>query len=103
MRNRSRLLLLLAPWLSSVPRDAFTQANTNVPGGGSGREQGEVQVGAGTQGDVTTGSSGTKAKPTDGAAAKKDAGKDAGKDRSTKPAAATKDSTANRNTEGTKK
>lgn len=62
MRNRSRLLLLLAPWLSGVPRDGFAQANTNVPGGGSGQEQGEVQVGAGTQGDVTTGSSGTKAK-----------------------------------------
>jgi hypothetical protein len=63
MRNRSRLLMLLAPWFAgSLPRDALAQPNTNVPSGGPGGEQGEVQVGAGTQGDVTTGSSGSKPK-----------------------------------------
>lgn len=102
MRNRSRLLLLLAPWLSGVPRDGFAQANTNVPGGGSDEEQGEVQVGAGTQGDVTTGSSGAKAKSS-GGAAKKETGKSAEKDRSTKPAAAGNGRTATRDAESSKK
>lgn len=77
MRNRSRLLMLLVPWWAGRPRDALAQPNTNVPSGGPGGEQGEVQVGAGTQGDVTTGSSGTKARP--------GAGKDGGK--KDKPAA----------------
>jgi hypothetical protein len=49
-----------------------------VPGGGPGREQGEVQVGAGTQGDVTTGSSGTKPKKADAADRGKNDKPDAG-------------------------
>ena len=59
MRSRDRLWLLLAPLLTL--RQARAQPNTNAPSGGPGREAGgEVQVGAGTQGDVTTGSSGRK-------------------------------------------
>jgi hypothetical protein len=72
MRNRARLLMLLAPWSIGLRRAAHAQPNVNTPSGGPGMEQGEVQVGAGTQGDVTTGSSGTKAdKGAGGGAAKK--------------------------------
>jgi hypothetical protein len=105
MRNRIRLLLLLAPWLPGVVREGFAQANTNVPGGGSGQDQGEVQVGAGTQGDVTTGSSGTKARAGSGAAdtAKKDAKKEAVKDGHPRAATPAGGRTADRSTEGLKK
>jgi hypothetical protein len=73
MRSRDRLWLLLAPLLTL--RQAQAQPNTNVPSGSPGREAGgEVQVGAGTQGDVTTGSSGRKS----GARTDKSADKSAG-------------------------
>lgn len=59
MRLRSRLLLLASPLLGWVGRalaqpTSHTQA-TEPPGS---QEAAEVQVGAGTQGDVTNGSSG---------------------------------------------
>ncbi len=70
MRYRTRLRLLAAPLVAALfshaPR-SIAQANTNSPTSGPSKEgTGEVQVGAGTQGDVTTGSSGPqnrKAKP----------------------------------------
>lgn len=61
MGFRTRLWLLASPLLGLAPR-VRAQPNTNTPSGGPGREQGEVQVGAGTQGDVTTGSSGPQKK-----------------------------------------
>jgi hypothetical protein len=61
MRQRDRLWILLAPLLELIGRPARAQPNTNTPSTGPGRETGaEVQAGAGTQGDVTTGSSGAK-------------------------------------------
>jgi hypothetical protein len=67
MRQRDRLWILLAPLFDLIGRPARAQPNTNTPSTGPGREtDAEVQAGAGTQGDVTTGSSGAK---TDAAAA----------------------------------
>ncbi len=62
MRYRTRLRLFAAPLVAALfshaPR-SLAQANVNAPSSGPSKEgTGEVQVGAGTQGDVTTGSSG---------------------------------------------
>jgi hypothetical protein len=61
MRSRDRLWVLLAPLLIR-PAQAQPTSSTS-PAGPARQSKGEVQVGAGTQGDVTTGSSGSKAKP----------------------------------------
>lgn len=64
MDRRRRILLSTLPLLGGVAyRHVWAQPNVNTPSSTPGQEQGgEVQVGAGTQGDVTTGSSGTKPK-----------------------------------------
>ena len=64
MRFRTRLWLLASPLLGLAPPlrgQPTSQTQTGSPPGAEG--YGEVQVGAGTQGDVTTGSSGAKPKP----------------------------------------
>jgi hypothetical protein len=84
MRYRTRLRLLAAPFVAAVvaraPR-ARAQANTNTPTSGPNKEgTGEVQVGAGTQGDVTSGSSGPqKRKPKAGMPPDPHAARDASK------------------------
>jgi hypothetical protein len=62
MRSSRRLALLLMPWTLWAGRSAHAQPNSSTAAGGSpGREQtAEVQAGAGTLGDVTTGSSGKR-------------------------------------------
>jgi hypothetical protein len=85
MRNRARLLMLLAPWSIGLRRAAHAQPNVNTPSGGPGMEQGEVQVGAGTQGDVTTGSSGTQPDKAGSGAKKSDAGSKKANDGADKP------------------
>ena len=64
MRFRARLWLLASPLLGLAPPLRGQPTSQTQAGSPHGTEAyGEVQVGAGTQGDVTTGSSGTKAKP----------------------------------------
>jgi hypothetical protein len=70
MRFRSRLLLLASPLLAfagRLPAQPTSQTQANDPPGGESAQ--EVQVGAGTQGDVTNGSSGPRKKPAGNAAA----------------------------------
>ena len=93
MRPGRRLSLALVPWSIWSARSARAQPNAQTAaGGGPGRQQrAEVQAGAGTLGDVTTGSSG---KPRDGGSPKASSGsggaassRPSGDDRAGSPAA----------------